>query len=300
MGVIIFGSIAFDDVVTQHGEVMNALGGSALYCTAAASLFVPVDMVGVVGDDFPIGELSFLENRGVTIDGVKVITGGKTFRWACEYELDMNKRKTTLLECNVFNDFNPVLNNSYRHAPYVFIGNIDPDIQLKVLGQLESSECIAVDTIACYLEEKPDKFREVLKRINVLFINDAEARLFTGEHSIISAARALLDFGPEYVIVKKGEHGSILVSNEKFFVVSAYPVENVIDPPGAGDSFAGGAMGYIAKMQSLNWQILKTAVVYGGIIASFVVEGFSLETVKNVTPDDVEERMVDFRSMTSY
>ncbi len=300
MSIVVFGSIAFDDVVTRHGTVLNAYGGSALYFTAAASLFVPVDMVGVVGDDFPPDELDFLKKRGVTVDGVKVVEGGKTFRWACEYENDMNKRKTTRLELNVFKDFNPILSGSRRKAQYMFIGNIDPDLQLGVLEQLESPECIAADTIECYLKDKPDQFREVLKRIDVLFINDSEARLFTGEHTIISAARALLDCGPEYVIIKKGEHGSLLVSKDMFFTAPAYPVMDVVDPTGAGDSFAGGAMGYIARMHSLDWQTLKTAVVYGGVAASFLVEGFSYEKLKKVTLKDVEKRMSDFRSMTSY
>ena len=182
----------------------------------------------------------------------------------------------------------------------MFLGNIDPDLQLKVLEQVESPEFIAADTIECYLEDKPDRFKEVLKRINLLFINDSEALLFTKKLSTISAARSLLEYGPEYVIVKKGEHGSILVSGDMIFVVPAYPVVNVVDPTGAGDSYAGGAMGYIAKMRSHTPQTIKKAVVYGGIVASFLVEGFSLETVKNLTMNDVEERMNTFRSMTSY
>jgi sugar/nucleoside kinase (ribokinase family) len=300
MSIVVVGSIAFDDVITPQRTVRNALGGSALYFATAASLFTPVHIVGVVGDDFPLVELSFLKSRGVNIEGIQVVKEGKTFRWAGKYERDMNKRTTTCLELNVFENFHPVLPESCRKAHYVFLGNIDPDLQLEVLEQVESPEFAAADTIECYLEDKPDRFREVLKKIDLLFINDSEALLFTGKHSIIDAARALLDCGPGYVIVKKGEHGSLLVSHDIFFVVPAYPVENVIDPTGAGDCYAGGVMGYIAKMNDINPQTLKMAVVLGGLVASFLVEGFSFETLKGLVFGTVEERMKLFRSMISF
>ena len=300
MSILVVGSLAFDDVVTAHRTVRNVLGGSALYFSAAASHFVPVHMVGVVGDDFPLEELDFLRSRGVDTTGVQVMKGGKTFRWTGEYERDMNKRKTTLLELNVFRDFNPVLTDSCRRAPYVFLGNIQPDLQLKVREQVEDPEFVAADTIECYLENQPDEFRDVLKNIDLLFINDSEALLFTGEHSIIAAARSLLECGPEYVIIKKGEHGSFLVSGDSFFTVPAYPVEKLADPTGAGDSYAGAVMGYLAKTGSHDWETMKTAVVYGGVVASFLVEGFSLETLKTLSGDALEERMRRFRSMTSF
>ena len=300
MSIVVIGSSAFDDVVTQHGAIRNAIGGSALYFATAASLFAPVSIVGVVGEDFPLTELEFLRLRKVELDGIQVIKGGKTFRWTGEYELDMNKRKTTRLELNVFKDFKPLLPESCKSAKYVFLGNIDPDIQLDVLEQVESPGFIAADTIECYLEDKPDTFREVLERINLLFINDSEACLFTGKNSIISAARVLLECGPEYVIIKKGEHGSFLVSRDMFFTIPAYPVENIVDPTGAGDSFAGGAMGYCARVDSWDSLTLKKAVVYGSLVASFLVESFSLQGIKNLTLDEIEERLKIFRSMTSY
>ena len=300
MSIVVIGSLAFDDVVTQHGAIRNAIGGSALYFATAASLFAPVSIVGVVGEDFPLTELEFLRRRKVELDGIQVIKGGKTFRWTGEYELDMNKRKTTRLELNVFKDFKPLLPESCKSAKYVFLGNIDPDIQLDVLEQVESPGFIAADTIECYLEDKPDTFREVLERINLLFINDSEACLFTGKNSIISAARVLLECGPEYVIIKKGEHGSFLVSRDMFFTIPAYPVENIVDPTGAGDSFAGGAMGYCARVDSWDSLTLKKAVVYGSLVASFLVESFSLQGIKNLTLDEIEERLKIFRSMTSY
>lgn len=300
MSITVVGSIAFDDVVTSGKTVKNALGGSALYFATAASHFVPVHMVGVVGEDFPISELDFLKIRGVDLDGVEIVKGGRTFRWAGEYECDMNKRRTTLLELNVFQNFKPVLSESARSAPYIFLGNIDPDLQLEVYNQIESPEFVAADTIECYLEDKPDRFREVLERIDMLFINDSEALLFTGKNNMISAARALLDTGLKYVIIKKGEHGSILVSRDMFFVVPAFPVELVVDPTGAGDSYAGGVMGYIAKAGSTDPATLRKAVVYGGLVASFLVEGFSLDTLKMLTIEKLEERMLLFRDLTMF
>ena len=300
MDIVVVGSIAFDTVVTQGRTIKDALGGSALYFSASASLFAPVHMVGVVGEDFPMEELAFLKLRGVNIDGIETVKGGKTFRWSGEYEIDMNKRKTTDLELNVFEDFNPILNNEGRKAEIVFLGNIDPDLQLKVLEQIENPRFIAADTIECYLVDKPERFSELLKKINLLLINDSEAQLFTGKHNIVSAARALLEYGPEYIIVKKGEHGSLLVSKDNFFTVPAFPVENVIDPTGAGDTYAGGVIGYIAQKQSWDVQTLKKAVVYGGLTASFLVEGFSLEKVKDLTFMKIEERFKAFRSMTVY
>lgn len=300
MSIVVIGSIAFDDVETGAGSVQNALGGSALYFSAAASLFSPVHLVGVVGEDFPCEELTFMRARGVNTEGLKVVKGGLTFRWSGVYETDMNKRRTTGLALNVFNDFDPVLNMECRQAEYVFLANIDPVLQERVLDQMECPEFIALDTMECYIAEKPQELRRVLKRINLLFINDSEAQFLTGNPNVVAAAHALLDLGPEFVIVKKGEHGSLLVSREMFFTVPAYPVRRVVDPTGAGDSYAGGTMGYLARTGIHNAAALRTAVVYGGIVASFLVEGFSLSALKDLSLDAVEERMANFRSMTAF
>lgn len=300
MSITVVGSIAFDDVVTKHKTVLNALGGSALYFATAASHFVPVNIVGVIGDDFPLGDIAFLQERGVVLDGLHVVKGGKTFRWGGEYELDMNKRCTTLLELNVFEQFNPILTPEAAGAPYLFLGNIDPDLQLNVCAQAKTPRFVAADTIECYLENKPERFREVLKRINLLFINDSEALLFTGCRNTVAAAKALLAMGPDYVIVKKGEHGSILVSRDMFFAVPAFAVENVLDPTGAGDSYAGGVMGYIARAGKHDHATLRRAVVYGGLVASFAVEGFSIDSLRSLTEEMLEERMKIFRDMTAY
>ena len=300
MSIVAVGSIALDNVVTEAGSVCNAPGGSALFFSAAASLFAPVYLVGVVGEDFPREEIEFLERRAVNLDGLQVIKGGKTFRWAGEYELDMNKRRTTNLELNVFQDFDPVLKEESRKAEYVFLGNINPDLQMKVLEQIENPKLTALDTIECYISGNLQELKAVLKKIDLLFINDSEAQLLAGTFNLLKAARKLLEMGPRYIIIKKGEHGSILVGDNLFFTVPAYPVETAADPTGAGDSYAGGVMGYIARADSSDFEIIKKAVVHGGIVASFGIEDFSLNALKKISLADVEKRMAHFRTITSF
>ncbi|MBN1294409.1 MAG: sugar kinase [Candidatus Latescibacteria bacterium] len=300
MSIVVVGSIALDDVVTQNGSIKNAPGGSSLFFSAAASLFAPVYLVGVVGDDFPREEIEFLERRQVNLDGLSIIRGGKTFRWAGEYEIDMNKRRTTNLELNVFLQFDPVLPDNARRAPYVFLGNIGPQLQMKVLDQVENPKLVALDTMECYINDNLQALKEVLQRIDLLFINDSEAQLLAGTPNLMNAARKLLGMGPRYVVIKKGEHGSMLFGDNLFFTVPAYPVENVIDPTGAGDSYAGGAMGYIAMADLTTPSVLKKAIVYGGLIASFSVQDFSLNALKNTTNTDIEQRMTEFRSLVSF
>jgi len=300
MSIVVVGSIAFDDVQTDHGAVKDAVGGSAIYFSAAASLFCPVNLVGVVGDDFPGEEIAFLNARGVNTDGLEIVKGGRTFRWSGVYETDMNNRQTTSLALNVFSGFNPVLNETCCKAGYVFLANIDPELQAQVLDQVKCPEFVALDTMECYILQKPEALRRVLRRIDLLFINDSEARLMTGIFNITAAARALLDMGPRYVVVKKGEHGSLLMSRDESFLVPAYPVENVVDPTGAGDSFAGGAMGYLAMTGAVDMTGLRRAVAYGGIVASFLVEGFSLDALRRLTREDVDRRLEHFRAMTWF
>jgi cytidine kinase len=300
MSIVVVGSVAFDNVVTRQATALDTLGGSALYFSAAASLFEPVHMVAVVGDDFPMDELTFLEQRGVDLSGLAVKEGGKTFRWCGEYELDMNKRQTTNLELNVFSDFDPVLSEDARKSEYVFLGNIQPELQLKVLDQVRNPVFVAADTIECYIQDNADAFREMLGRIDCMFINDAEAMLFTGESTLIGAARAILECGPKYVVLKKGEHGSLVVSADNLFVVPAYPLENVVDPTGAGDTYAGATLGWLAQGGRVDYETLKTAVVYGGLVASFVCEDFSIEALRDLTLDDIDQRFQRFRANTAY
>lgn len=300
MGVLVIGSLAFDDIETDCGSLQDSPGGSALYFAAAASLFAPVSLIGVVGDDFPRAELDFLRRRGVNIDHLDIVPGGKTFRWGCRYETDMNKRSTTNLEINVFEHFKPVLCPELAASEYVFLGNIDPALQLSLLDQLTGPKFIGADTIECYIREKPALMKEMLKRVDFILINDEEARLLTGEQNLVSACRALLAFGPRYAVVKKGEHGSILASAEGLFVVPAYPIHTVIDPTGAGDSFAGAAFGYIAGAGDLSSATVRKAMVYGGVTASFTVEDFGLQRLKAISDADIEERLEQFRSITLF
>ncbi|MFC1511967.1 PfkB family carbohydrate kinase [Candidatus Latescibacterota bacterium] len=300
MGILVIGSLAFDDIETDHGCVTDAPGGSALYFTVAASLYAPVAVLGVVGDDFPAEELTFIRERGIDTDHLDITPGGKTFRWGGRYETDMNRRTTTKLEQNVFQDFAPRLDNELSRTEYVFLGNIDPDLQLDVLDQLKGAKFIGADTIECYIVDKPGRVKEVLARIDVMFLNDDEARLITGEHNIITASRDLLKLGPRCAVIKKGEHGSILAMEDGLFVVPAYPINTVVDPTGAGDSFAGAAFGYLAKKDDSSPPTMKRAVVHGGIAASFTVEDFGLKRLKQITVHDIEERLELFRAITLF
>jgi cytidine kinase len=300
MGIVVIGSLALDCVETAHGGIADAPGGSALYFSAAASLFTEVSLVGVVGEDFPVSEIRFLKERGVLSDGLEIIKGGKTFRWSGCYELDMNKRVTTNLELNVFMDFNPVLDERSRKSDYVFLGNIDPELQLRVIEQVQNPRFIGADTIECYITDRRPLLDKVLSKVNMVIFNDEEARMITGEHNIIRAASALRKLGPQYVVVKKGEHGSIMVTDDGLFMVPAYPVDSVIDPTGAGDTFAGGLMGYAAKSGSIDSGTLRKAIVYGGVTASFTVEDFSLNRLRNLTMDEIENRVDNFRKMVTF
>jgi sugar/nucleoside kinase (ribokinase family) len=300
MSIVVVGSIAFDDVQTDKGSVKDALGGSALYFSAAASLFAPVHLVGVVGGDFPMEEIAFLNARGVNTDCLDVVENGKTFRWSGVYETDMNKRRTAGLALNVFERFDPMLDDRCRSARYVFLANIDPELQERVLDQVVSPEFVALDTMECYILQKREALRGVLRRIDLLFINDSEAQILTGLSNVVAAAESLLDLGPRYVVVKKGEHGSLLISRGGIFVVPAYPLRKVIDPTGAGDSYAGGVVGYLAETGAHDEGTLRKAVVCGGIVASFAVEGFSLDRLRDISRNDVERRMEHFRAVTVF
>jgi cytidine kinase len=300
MSLLVIGSLAFDDIETDHGTITNAPGGSALYCAAAASFFAPVALLGVVGDDFPAEEIAFLRTRGIDTTHLDVIPGGKTFRWGGRYETDMNKRTTTNLELNVFTGFNPVLSGGLEQSDFIFLGNIDPDLQINVLNQAKNARFTGADTIECYIHDKPEQLLRVLERVDLILINDDEARLITSKHNILTAAQELLNLGPRYAVIKKGEHGSILASREGLFIVPAFPVRNVIDPTGAGDSFAGAMFGYLAQQGAVTPESVRKAIVYGGIVASFTVEDFSLRRLKQITHANIEERLSNFRTMTRF
>ena len=296
--LLIIGSVAFDSVETPGGRVDNALGGSALYASAAASLLNPVDLVGVVGTDFSMSDIDFLKDRGVDLRGLEVQEGG-TFRWAGVYETDMNIRHTTLTELNVFADFNPVIPDAYKSDGIVFLGNIAPALQLSVLDQLNEPEWVALDTMDFWIEGSLDELRKVIERVHMLIVNDSEARALTGESDTIRAARAILDMGPKAAVVKKGEHGVLLCTEGEFAVLPAMPLESVKDPTGAGDTFAGGMLGYLASTSDFSPENLRRSLAYGTAAASRVVEDFSLDALRTATLDELNQRYEKLRQIAA-
>ncbi len=298
--VLIVGSMALDSVKTPTGEVKDALGGAADYSGVAASFFSPVQLVGVVGGDFPPEHLEFLRSRGIDLAGVQTVAGGKTFRWAGYYDFDLNIAHTLDTQLNVFADFQPALPANYKQAKYVFLANIDPELQLQVLNQVEKPTLTVCDTMNFWIEGKRDALLEVLKRVDIAFMNDAEARQLTGKLSVIKAARALQEIGPKTVIIKKGEHGALLFSGDTHFAAPSYPLEDIADPTGAGDSFAGGFIGYVASRDDTSVATLKKAVVYGSVMASYNVEDFSLNRLRTLTQEDIASRYRAFKEIAHF
>lgn len=299
MSVLVVGSAALDSIKTPYGEVTDALGGSAIYFAAAASYFTPVRMVAVVGQDFPMGQLEFLSRRGVDTSGLDVARG-KTFRWSGIYHQDMNQRDTVLTELNVFENFSPKLPASYKDTPYVFLANIHPALQMEVLDQVSNPRLVMLDTMNLWIDTAMSDLKKVMQRTDVIVLNDQETRQLTSETNLVKAARAVTNMGPKAVIVKKGEHGAFIVSKDKFFAVPAYPLETLFDPTGAGDSFAGGLAGYLAKRGSHSFGNIRRGIAYGSVIASFAVEQFSVERLRTLTMNEIETRLKQFSKMTRF
>ena len=299
MSLLVVGSIAYDTIETPTTKVEDSLGGSALYFSAAASLFSPVNVVGVVGSDFDASKISFLKKRGANLDGL-YMESGKTFRWGGRYFDDMNRRETLFTYLNVFERFQPVIPEHYKKSEFVFLANIDPELQLDVLNQINNPKLIVLDTMNFWISGKRKELEEVLKVVDIIVLNDEEAKELTGEMGLIKATKAIPAMGPKSVIVKKGEHGAMLYHENEFFFVPAFPLDSVVDPTGAGDSFAGGFMGYLAKTGQIDQATLKKAMVYGSTIASFNVEDFSFNRLENLTMKEIKERVKIFKKMTSF
>ncbi len=299
MSLVVVGSVALDTVTTPAGKVEDALGGSALYFAAAASLLGPVSVVAVVGEDFPEEEIEFLKARGVDFRGLEK-RPGKTFRWGGVYSEDLNQRETLFTHLNVFEDFSPSLPDAYRDAPFLFLANIHPRLQSQVLDQMRQLKFVAMDTMNFWIEGTPDELAAVLRRVQMLVINDSEARQLSGESQLLRAVRATREKGPQTVVVKKGEHGALLAHGDSLFWAPAYPVENVVDPTGAGDTFAGGMMGYLARAGEVTEATLRRAVMYGTALASFCVEDFSMRRLKTLTLEEVAERLRALQEMTRF
>ncbi len=299
MSILCVGSVALDSVETPFGKADRVLGGSAVYFSAAATVFKPVSMVGVVGDDYPMDDLSFLADRGADLSGIER-AAGKSFFWAGRYHYDLNTRDTLATELGVFADFQPKIPDSFRDARYVFLGNIDPALQIDVLDQVEAPEVVACDTMNYWIEGSRDSLLELLRRVRILLVNDEEVRQLADEPNLLKAARWVQERGPEIVIVKKGEHGAILFGDDWIFYVPGYPLEEVFDPTGAGDAFAGGFMGHLARADSLTPADLRRAMVYGSALGSYACERFSVERLRDLSSDDVHRRVEEFRRITAF
>ncbi|UCF06419.1 MAG: sugar kinase [bacterium] len=299
MSIVVVGSVAFDTIETPEGRVERAIGGSATYFSMAASYFVPVKLVAVAGEDFGDEHKSILRERGVDLDGLTIVEGGKTFFWEGRYGKDPNERLTVATELNVFEGFQPVLPQQYRDTDWIFLGNIDPVIQSQVLDQASGRPHVGCDTMNFWIERKSDELRDVLRRVDILFINDEEAKQLSGEFNLVQAGQALLEMGPEVIVIKKGEHGAFLITEEFRFVSPAYPLRDVVDPTGAGDSFAGGFMGYLAGTSRMDQPHLRRAMLYGTATASFTCERYSVERLQELTRDAIADRFDELVGITS-
>lgn len=297
MSIIVVGTIGYDTVETQHGSVTDALGGSASFFALAARFFSPVSIVAVVGSDFKPEHMRLFAERNIDVRGL-VRREGPTFRWHGRYHEDMNIRDTVNLALNVFADFRPELLPDQRRSDYIFLANISPDLQAYVLGQVASPKIVAADTMNHWIANERQELIKLLPRLDILTVNDEEARMLSGEHNLVKAGRAILKMGPDTVLVKRGEYGVLQFSQNSLFAVPAYPLEEVVDPTGAGDAFAGAFMGYIARHGHVTESILRTAVLYGTVMGSYVVEQFSVDRLTALTWEDVESRYRAFIELT--
>ncbi|MBR9913678.1 MAG: sugar kinase [Algicola sp.] len=300
--LVIVGTVAFDAIETPFGKTDKILGGAATFIGLAASHFdVDAAAVSVVGGDFPQDYLDLLSSRNINIDGVEIVKEGKTFFWSGKYHNDMNSRDTLATELNVLADFNPVVPESYKDSDVVMLGNLHPIVQIGVLEQMtKKPKLVILDTMNFWMDCALEDLHKVIKKIDVITINDEEARQLTGEYSLVVAARKIHEMGPKYVVIKKGEHGALLFHEDHMFYAPALPLEEVFDPTGAGDTFAGGFAGYLAKTEDYSFENMKNAVIYGSTLASFCVEKFGTERMVNLTNEEVHKRMEQFKRLTQF
>lgn len=299
MSLLVVGSVAFDSVETPFGKAEEVLGGSATYFSTSASYFTDVKLVAVVGEDFPDEHVDFLKGREIDTKGLQR-SSGKTFRWKGKYDFDLNQAHTLDTQLNVFASFKPRIPEEYKDAEYVFLANIDPVLQLKVLKQVKKPKLVACDTMNFWIEGKPDELKETLRHVDILTINEGEARELAKEPNLVMAAKTILSYGPKTLIIKRGEYGSLMFSDSGIFSAPAYPLESVFDPTGAGDSFAGGFMGYLSNTGNVSDGSIRQAIIFGSVMASFNVEDFSLNGMKNLTSKEIEERFKEFKRLTHF
>lgn len=301
MSIVIVGTVAFDSVETPSGKADNVLGGSATYAAYSASFFTPVQLVSVVGDDFPAAEISAFNERGIDTEGLEIQAGGATFRWQGYYGDDLNAAQTLATDLNVLETFDPKLPAAYQSAPYLFLGNFDPSLQLKAIRQMRTRpQLIILDTMNLWIDIKRDDLITTISEVDMVILNDGEAKALTGESNLVRAAALIKGWGPRIVIIKKGEHGALLFDEHGVFAAPAYPLEEVFDPTGAGDSFAGGLVGYLARCEGSAGDNLRKAVVYGSVMASFNVEDFTLNRFRRLTEAEIEARFAQFQQLARF
>lgn len=299
MGIVVVGTVAFDTVETPFGKGENVLGGSATYFSTSASFFSDVSLVAVVGEDFPEEHVSFLKSREIDLQGLQRIPG-KTFHWSGKYGYDLNEAQTLDTQLNVLLDFKPELPTAYRTTDVLFLANIDPELQLQVLDQVDKPRLTACDSMNFWISSKPEALKEVMRRVDIVVINEGEARMLTGEANLVKAARQMINLGCKRLVVKRGEYGVLMFTVDTVFAAPAWPLEEVFDPTGAGDTFAGGFMGYLANTGDLSEEGIRQALVFGSVMASFNVEDFSLNRMKRLTYPEIEARYRSFKGLTSF
>jgi len=300
MSLVIVGSVAFDTIETPWERKVKIIGGSGTYCSLAAAYFTRPKIVAVVGEDFPRATIAFLKKRKIDLQGLKIVKGGLTFHWQGRYGHDPNQRETVRTDLNVFKNFRPEIPASYKKADILFLANIDPDIQGSIFLQVEKPRLVAMDTIGLWINSKREALLRVLKNVNIFFGNDEEIRMVTGERNLITAGRKILGMGPSLVVLKKGEHGALVFGRDFIFGILAHPCEKVVDPTGAGDSFAGGFLGYLDKTGVFGRKEIRRAAVYGSVMASFVIEGFGIERFKTLAPRDIRSRFESFKKLVAF
>lgn len=301
MGLLVVGSIAYDDVETPFGKIEGALGGAATYIALSASYFTaPVNLVGVVGEDFKKEHINLLEKHNIDLEGLQIVKGEKTFHYGCKYQYDLNVRDTLFTHLNAFEKFNPVIPAKWKNDSYILLGNIQPSLQMNVLNQLNQPKFVVCDTMNLWINNTLDELLDVIKKVDVLIINDSEARLLSNQPNLIKAAAIIKNMGPKYLVIKKGEHGALLFYDDFIFSAPAYPMENIFDPTGAGDAFAGGFTGYLYKTHDLSLENMKRAVIYGSTLASFCVEKFSTGGLEDLSALQIHERFLAFRELSRF
>src|SRR5688572_18635717 len=302
MSLITVGTMAFDAIETPFGKIDRIVGGSATYVAYAASNFVkPIQQVSIIGSDFPEEEMAELRARGVQLEGVEIVPGKKSFFWSGRYHLDMNSRDTLVTDLNVLADFNPVVPDSYQGAEFLMLGNLDPVVQKKVIQQMKKRpKLIVMDTMNFWMEIALPQLEEVLKMVDVLMINDSEARQLSAQFSLVKAAKEIMKMGPKYLIIKKGEHGALLFHKDQVFFAPALPLEDVFDPTGAGDTFAGGFIGHIARTKDISFENMKTAIIVGSAMASYCVEKFGPNRLREITKEDIDTRIQQFVELVNF